>query len=1528
MDDYPLYPITQARTRAGTAPTEGSTIGGALKGLGETITGAGRGALTTMLGAPADVLNMVDIPKIMTGQSYQIPYGSDYFKKNLPLAPTTQTGNVAQELGAFVPLPVTEGLQAIKSAAKKAAPTVAEMAVELSSKYGVDPRMNIIKPEGGNWINAATDKFLKNLRYDESMIDPAGVMNAADKAEETARVAAMNNFVDKKLSRYVQNQMATPSDPLRLQADAWAEKQKTLLADKDKQIANARANIQKLQQERGVDPEMLTRSQARLRELQKERDLIQNRKGLHFEPMHTEAVQSGAVSRRVGLGMPRERKAKSDAGKKWEDMSDLIVKQSSYMKQPEIDVAKAYAEIKEAAASNRMADKVVLDSVNRELEKMGGKYALENPDALAYRTAGNTTHVGFDHMMDEIDNALRPNQGLPDYLQLTPKELDKMNVAQVSEHVDKINAWRASQKAEVDKARAANAATVEHKAYDVVPGTDIPNEQGLRWVEIKIPEMVENFKVPDRYEIKKPMPHFQTFAIWDKQQQQYITTGLESEKQAVKHLHDTIYKSALEDALKYEGEMLSHCVGGYCPDVIEGKSRIFSLRDAEGRPHATIEVKPKDRVFSDLVNHLGGNEELANDYLARGFQKRQQGMDDKSPLFHALEEAQVPQLFNISQIKGESNRAPKKEFQPFIHDFVKSGDWSSVGDLHHADMIKTPSLLAADLEKAGMKNVPKYIPESDEKALYEWAAGYGERPKGYAKGGVVRMANGGITQGTTMDTPTIAQMRVQLNQRKNPDYLDNIGIDQAVDMTPKKYISPNPRGNDFVPVGGVADQNGLPVGGIDQDNMQPGQQLMPQSPLSQPQQQADLSNQTGFEPDGGSPQGPTPPMGNMLTLTQQGQTMNAINPNAYPQGLARGGKVNMAAIKAKMIMASSPKKLAKGGNVDKPAYKETENPQRILFRGKGHGQTKGIIVPRHMWEGTFGVYEKGKKKGQTYRVEGMNDINKARAEVYGSENRAPLNIGQVGRVHKNVLNEHFAKPLNEQLHAEIEAINRLRKAKHIGHDSNTLDESEKLDTVKHERDEKGRTFVGYASKGVAGHALYTSGHGKNAEHHIINTCPGQTIGCGGGHDEHGIVDTTKGSCFAPNAESQYPNAAIRRACHEQAKHDPKMTRDWILAHTGSLRHAASQADKKNVRTLFRPNVVDETDTSSRYVIRHLNEQRKAENKPPIISNQYGKTNELHDPENGNYVTYSNTGPKVKHGMSIQENIDRDKRRIHQTTTATNAAGDDFVNDNGNKTPPKGSYLVTDVKRGSPLAKEMEKHIKHAKYWSEGRNANELSEAEKNEGEEGHFGGNGKPTTPEKAHFGHITFKGKRYDYQKQHILHPRLVNVPERKKNKKTGEMETVEHMIPTDSRFMDEHFLPKERFKTKNGKLAGHILMTTPTESTSNVGHETTFTHHVGQHNIDHAKRNKGEYEIDSPMHQAMAEGKEYIQPEPIKIVRKAKAVKMAAGGHVNVKPVDYDDDFNAFPERNYIAQHHLARRADIEDETDLPTSQLRPKD
>jgi hypothetical protein len=436
---------------------------------------------------------------------------------------------------------------------------------------------------------------------------------------------------------------------------------------------------------------------------------------------------------------------------------------------------------------------------------------------------------------------------------------------------------------------------------------------------------------------------------------------------------------------------------------------------------------------------------------------------------------------------------------------------------------------------------------------------------------------------------------------------------------------------------------------------------------------------------------------------------------------------------------------------------------------------------------------------------------------------------------------------------------------------------------------------------------------------VVNTCPGQTEGCGGGKDANGIVDTKKGTCFAPNAESQYPAAAARRAAHEQAKHDPAMTNDWILAHTGSLRKAARLADRNNQRLLFRPNVVDETDVSSRHVIRHLNQQRKAEGKPPIIANSYGKTNELHDPENGYYVTHSNVGPKVKKGQEISENIGRDKARVRNTIMAADNRGD-FTNEQGNKTPPKGSYMVTDVKRGSPMAHSMEGAITHAKYWSTGREPSELTEAEKQEGLEGHFGANGKPTLEELSHYGHRTHEGLRYDYQRQHILHPRLVNVPERKKNKVTKKMETVDHMIPTDSRFKDEEFLPQQRFMTKNGKKAGHILMTTPTESTSNIGHQTSFTHHVSPAHIEHAKNNNGEYEIDRPEDQVKAKGKEYVTPQAIKFY--------ADGGSINVRHHGLnDDDFQAFPEQNGEAQRHLAMRHGDDEPTNSYDSRRKSK-
>jgi hypothetical protein len=66
--------------------------------------------------------------------------------------------------------------------------------------------------------------------------------------------------------------------------------------------------------------------------------------------------------------------------------------------------------------------------------------------------------------------------------------------------------------------------------------------------------------------------------------------------------------------------------------------------------------------------------------------------------------------------------------------------------------------------------------------------------------------------------------------------------------------------------------------------------------------------------------------------------------------------------------------------------------------------------------------------------------------------------------------------------------------------------------------------------------------------------------------------------------------------------------------------------------------------------------------------------------------------------------------------------------------------------------------------------------------------------------------------------------------------------------------------------------LLLTPTTSTSDAQHHTTFTHHFDEKTIEHAKRNNGEYEIDNPREQEAARGKEYAQPSPIMIMKKPK--------------------------------------------------------
>ena len=681
-------------------------------------------------------------PQFPIVEEARMPYGTAYAQELMNKSGlTTGEERPLFELGTAIAAPgaTAKALKYGKAGATALAPTAQDMLQMHLERLSDPTRSYVVKPEGGNWIQGSVEKYLKPFKFQ-------GELTLENYPEwyqgNIENAVSINNFVDKKLSKYMRNEMATPSDSVRIQADEWAGKKTQLLADKQKQIDKARADMEKAQRERNVNPEMLTRSQARIRELEKEKALIENRTGLHYEPPN---ASFQAELRRKNAKQPASVEAKTESGKKWEDVADASIIGGEYRFQtPLLD--------NELYTKGSSADR--LKAEEDALREIGGEFAVQNPDAIANKMDMGFGNVGlgWDHLTDELSNAMDiATSGLPKSLELTPKTLDKMSVHQAVEHVDKINAWRVSQKAEADAARAANQATVVHKEYP---------EAGLKWVEIKAPD-TSTIELPEGVTRKQSsvtqggldVPGIGYIeAKWNPE------TGLDwagAEEKAKKFLAS----KPVEDALKYEGEMLSHCVGGYCPDVIEGRSRIFSLRDEAGRPHATIEVEPEARIG---FRQGEGPKTSSEDYELR--QEWARGVDrgeiSENTTFAEWWRSQnnIPEPVRperISQIKGLSNKKPQAEFIPYIQDFVRGNTWSKIGDIEHTELkssINAP--WRKRFEEAGVKVPDLFSPQEyenmvrqyfdktstpyDPKFMHET---YGFPLK--ADGGAVRMAEGG-----------------------------------------------------------------------------------------------------------------------------------------------------------------------------------------------------------------------------------------------------------------------------------------------------------------------------------------------------------------------------------------------------------------------------------------------------------------------------------------------------------------------------------------------------------------------------------------------------------------------------------------------------------------------------------------------------------------------------------------------------------------------------------------------------------------
>jgi hypothetical protein len=534
----------------------------------------------------------------------------------------------------------------------------------LSSTSRGPTTSGIIKERGGNWLGEGIDSEMQMLRAKNQGAlsnTPAALLEEmygrytpeaiASLSPESARVVttsmdllkskvSIDKWIDTKLGKYIRNEMGTESDPIRALA------------------------------ERGV---------------------------LHIDPDQVGINRWKADTARLEAGMPGL--AQSDAAKAWEDATDVSVRRDTAGNL--LDPTIYDSEFVTKTAQERMRQEF-LDE-NPWLTKVAPEtnvYDLSRQGGYAQRAIAG---LGFEHIIDELNNATRPNTDLPERLRIDYNKLDRMSVPQIVEKVADINTYRAELKTVADLARAQNAATVPFKAYDTVPFTSEPNKRGLGWVELRKP-----------------------------QDQQDLLSSLSSEGAYAK---DEAYEQ-LRDALKYEGDTMGHCVGGYCADVAAEATRIYSLRDAKGQPHVTIEVEPVVQgVSGDILNEMepGIWDKIVAD---NGHYDSYEWLERNRP--DLLDRLNSRPTERIVQIKGKGNKAPVAEYLPFVQDFVKSGQWERVGDIQNTGLRplnRNPAL--QEWMRAQNMETPMYVTEQEYQSL---ESDYLARELGFAKGGLVERA--------------------------------------------------------------------------------------------------------------------------------------------------------------------------------------------------------------------------------------------------------------------------------------------------------------------------------------------------------------------------------------------------------------------------------------------------------------------------------------------------------------------------------------------------------------------------------------------------------------------------------------------------------------------------------------------------------------------------------------------------------------------------------------------------------------------
>jgi hypothetical protein len=346
---------------------------------------------------------------------------------------------------------------------------------------------------------------------------------------------------------------------------------------------------------------------------------------VHFSPEIAEENQEHADYIRKHNDAPRL--GQSQDARNWEDISDSTMHINTL------------GELKESAQKR--------PDVYGHLVEPWMHQADQETKIFRPSTSMTSQLLGFDHIVDVLKQDLAEGR-------IRPEQLSKVSIEHAVRRTHEYDQER--KKAMAETALKATEGMPVHKEYP----------EGYKWIELKM-----NDELPEGWS-KSPSGTF---------------VGPDGHHS----IHHPNYIK-LDDALKYEGDTMGHCVGGYTDEVASGKTRIFSLRDAKNEPHVTIEVEPNPNpypVSGEAFSRLSPQEKAQYREHVMQWRRRNPDVEDltNEHTTQALREAGVPpQPDRIVQIKGKANAKPKKEYIPFVQDFVKSGKWSDIGDLQNAEM--------------------------------------------------------------------------------------------------------------------------------------------------------------------------------------------------------------------------------------------------------------------------------------------------------------------------------------------------------------------------------------------------------------------------------------------------------------------------------------------------------------------------------------------------------------------------------------------------------------------------------------------------------------------------------------------------------------------------------------------------------------------------------------------------------------------------------------------------------------------------